>query len=116
MPAVRKDITIYAGSYEPIYWLITNPATGNPIDLTTAGYLVAGVVSMRSDGNGTTLLTLTDADFRRTTTGRVYYEPLSSTSAAWVFSCGHYQFKLINPVAGKDFRFGEGRFMVEPEL
>lgn len=116
MPAVRKDLTKEAGSFEPEYWVFTNPTTGTPIDLTAPGYSVTGVVSTRSDGNGTALLTLTDADFRRTSSGRVYYEPSSSTSASWVFNYGHYQFKLINPVAGKDVRFGEGKYLIDPEL
>lgn len=116
MPAVRKDLTKEAGSFEPEYWSFTNPTTGTPIDLTVPGYSVSGVVSTRSDGNGTTLLTLTDVDFRRTSTGRVYFEPSSATTANWVFGYGHYQFKLKNPAAGKDLRFGEGKFLVEPEL
>lgn len=116
MPAVRKDITKEAGSFEPEYWSFTDPTTGTPIDLTTPGYSVTGVVSTRSDGNGTTLLTLTDTDFRRTTSGRVYYEPSSTTTAAWVFSYGYYQFKLKNPIAGKDLRFAEGKLLVEPEV
>lgn len=115
MPAVRKDLTKEAGSYEPEYWSFTASTTGDPIDLTAPGYSVTGVVSTRSDGNGNTLLTLTDADFRRTDTGRVYFEPSSATTAAWTFRYAHYQFELRHP-SGQDIRFAEGRLIVEPEL
>ena len=114
MPPVRKDLTKYAGSFEPEYWAFTDPTTGNPIDLT-AGYTVSGTVSTRSDGYGTDLLALTHVNFRRTATGRVYFEPSSATTAAWTFRHAHYQFELRNP-AGQDMRFAEGRLIVSPEL
>lgn len=114
MPAVRKDITIQAGSFEPIYWLITDPETGDPIDLTD-GFTASGTVSTREDGHGTVLLTLVNADFRRTTEGHIYYEPSSATSANWAFRNGHYQFELRHP-NGQDIRFAEGRFIVDPEV
>jgi hypothetical protein len=115
VPAVRKDLTKEAGSFEPEYWVFTNRETGALIDLTAAGYSASGVVSTRGDGNGTTLLTLTDADFRRTAEGRIYYEPPSATTAAWTFRCAHYQFEVTHPI-GEDVRFAEGRLIVEPEL
>lgn len=114
MPAVSKDIVIQAGSFEPEYWTFTDPTTGNVIDLT-AGYTVSGVVSTRSDGLGVDMLVLGDGQFRRTVTGRVYYEPTSATTAAWTFQFGHYQFELRHP-NGQDIRFAQGRFIVDPEL
>lgn len=114
MPAVRENLTIQAGSFEPIYWLVSDPTTGTPLDLTT-GFTVSGAVATRPEGDGDTLLTLTDSNFRRTTTGQVYYEPSSATSAAWTFRYGHYQFELRHP-SGQDIRFAEGRFIVSPEI
>lgn len=114
MSSLVRGIIIQAGSFEPIYWLFTNPATGMLVDLT-AGYSVSGKVSTQPYGNGTTLLMLADADFRRTADGRVYYEPHSATSAAWTFRVGHYQFKLRHPV-GEDIRFSGGLFAVSPEV
>ena len=114
MPAVRKDITIQAGSFEPLYWLISDPTTGDPIDLT-AGFTVSGTVSSRDDGRGVDYLTLADADFRRTTEGRVYFEPDSDTTAAWTFRYGHYQFEIRHP-NGQTVRFAEGKMVVDPEV
>lgn len=114
MPAIRRDLHIQAGSFERLYWVFTNPDTGDLIDLT-AGYLASGVVSAREDGHGTDYLTLTDDDFRRTATGRVYYEPSSDETATWTFRFAHYQFELTHP-AGEDVRFSEGRFLVDPEI
>lgn len=114
MPALRNAIRVEAGSYEPRYWVFTDPDSGTPIDLTV-GYTVTGVVSTNSDGTGTRLLTLTDADFRRTNTGRVYYEPSSTTSAAWTFVRGFCQLKLHHP-SGETVRFAEGPFHKDPEL
>lgn len=115
MPAVRHNLTIQAGSFEPTYWLITDPVTGTPVDLTASGFAVSGVVSTRFNGRGTTLLTLGDTSFRRTTTGRVYYEPASAVSATWEFRSAFYQFELSHPI-GQDIRFAEGIFLVSPEL
>lgn len=114
MPAVRKDIVIQAGSFDPLYWIITDPATSDPIDLT-AGFTVTGTVSTREDGLGHDLLVLTDADFHRTDDGRIYYRPSSTASAGWGFRYGHYQFELEHPV-GEVVRFAEGRFVVDPEI
>jgi hypothetical protein len=113
VPAVCKDITIQAGSYEPRYWEIRDGITNELLDLT-GGYTVSGVVSSRDDGRGTDYLTLTDADFRRTDNGRIYYEPSSDTTASWTFRYAHYQFELRHP-SGQDVRFAEGRFIVDPE-
>jgi len=53
MARPNADLYIQAGSYEPVVWTITDPVTGLPLDLTQAGYSVAGVVATRSDGTGT---------------------------------------------------------------
>lgn len=116
MPAVRSDLRVQAGSYEPIYWDITDPDTGVPVDLTQAGYSVAAVVASRPDGTGQVLAELDDATvWRRTDTGRIYFEPSSALSSMWTFERGYYQAELSHP-SGETVRFSEGRFTVDPEL
>lgn len=116
MPAIVKDLRVEAGSYEPQYWVFTNPDTGALFDLTLAGYSVAGSVNERRDGTGAELLALPDASvWRRTATGRVYFQPHSVTSSTWTFQRGFYQAEITSPV-GETVRFGEGRFFVDPEL
>lgn len=115
MPALRVHLLIQAGSFEPEYWTFTNPSTGLPIDLTVPGYLASGTFSDRDDGTGVDLLVLTDVDFRRTPTGRVYYEPLPETTAAWPFTRGYYQFRMRHQI-GRHMRFSEGPFTVSPQL
>lgn len=116
MPAINKDLRIEAGSYEPQYWVFTNPDTGALLDLTQSGYSVAGSVNERRDGTGAVLLALPDASvWRRTSTGRVYFQPHSVTSSAWTFQRGYCQFELSHP-SGETVRFHESRFLVDPEL
>lgn len=115
MPAIRADLTIQAGSFERRYWVFHSSDTGEPIDLTT-GYTVSGQVSASSTSPATGLLTLGDSDFRRTSDGRIYYEPPATSSASWTFRRGHYQFELHPQSADKDVRFAEGRFLVSPQV
>lgn len=117
MPAITWDITVEAGSYEPSYITITNPDTGAPIDLTQAGYNVSGVVATRDQGDGAVLLTLPSSSpaWRRTATGRIYFEPASAISAAWTFRQGWHHIELTHP-SGQTVRVAQGRFVVDPEL
>ncbi|GEL20845.1 hypothetical protein [Pseudonocardia asaccharolytica] len=116
MPAVRADLIVEAGSYEPQYWVITDPDSGQPLDLTAPGYLVHAVVSSREDGTGDVLLDLPDTSvWRRTADGRIYFEPPSALSAGWGAVRGFYQAELSHP-AGETVRFSQGRFIVDPEL
>lgn len=115
MPAIRSTLIVQASSFDPEYWLFTSPDTGTPIDLTAAGFVVSGDVASSAAGDGAVLLALSDTNFRRTATGRVYYEPSSATSAAWTFRRGWYQFYLTHPL-GQTVRFSEGRFFVSPKI
>lgn len=116
MPAIVKELRVEAGSFEPQYWTFTNPATGAPLDLTQSGYVVTGAVNAEQDGTGTVLLSLPDNSvWRRTATGRVYFQPHSVTSSTWTFPRGFYQVELAHP-SGETVRFGEGPFLVSPEL
>lgn len=114
MVAIRRDLIIQAGSYEPVYWTFTDPESGSPLNLT-AGYLVSGAVADKSNGHGTVLLLFNDNAFRRTDVGRVYFEPSSAVTASWLFRFGYYQFEIRHP-SGQDVRFSEGRFIISPEL
>ena len=115
MPAVRSDLSIEAGSYETWYWTITDPATGALINLTLAGYLVTGAVKTKVDG-GTQLLALPDATvWRRTVTGRIYFQPNSTLTATWPAMNAYYQAELTHP-SGQTVRFTQGRFVVSPEF
>jgi hypothetical protein len=115
MPAVKSALLVEAGSYEPIYWLITDPATGLPTDLTMSGFAAALTVNSSRDGGGTDLLVLTDTSFRRTNTGRVYFQPSSTVSSGWTFRRGYYQVELTHP-SGETVRISEGQFVVSAEL
>lgn len=113
MTAIRASLSVEAGSFEPRYWLVTSPTTGLPIDLTVTGYSVSGVVV---DVNGTVLLELPDDTiFRRTSDGRVYFEPPSVVTAAWPGMWGDYQIKLSHP-SGETVRLSQGSFSVDPEF
>lgn len=116
MPALRGTLRVEAGSFEPRFWVFTDPDTGDPLDLTQPGYEVTAAVASRPDGSGDILLDLPDNSvWRRTSTGRVYFEPPSVTSAAWTFRSGYCQIELAHP-SGETVRFFEGRFVVDPEL
>jgi len=116
MPALRDALRVEAGSYEPRYWVFTDPATGVPLDLTQPGYEVTAVVADKSDGTGTVLLDLPDNSvWRRTADGRVYFEPHSATSSTWTFRRGYLQAEMSHP-SGETVRFLEVPFSVDPEL
>lgn len=114
MPAVRGPLRVEAGSYEPVYWLVTDPQTGDPIDLTAPGFEVTMVVE---DRYGTELLALDDADvFRRTADGRVYFEPSSTLTTTWsVINAADYQIELAHP-SEETVRIGYGPFSVDREF
>lgn len=117
MPALRGPIRVEAGSYEPLFWTISDPDTGTPLDLTQSGYEVHGVIADRSDGTGTVLLDLPDSSdaWLRTSTGRVYFQPHSVDSAAWTFRRGYWQVELSHP-SGETVRIHDSAFGVDPEL
>ncbi len=116
MPAVRADILVQGGSYEPLYWTITDPVTAVPIDLTAPGFLVTGAVATRLDGTGVKLLDLVDGEvWHRTANGRVYFQPSSAASKGWGIVHGYYQADLTHP-SGQTVRIAEGRFAVDFSL
>lgn len=116
MPAVTWDLTVEAGSYEPSYLVLRDPETQEPLDLTTPGYTVHGVVATRSDGLGRVLADLPDGSvWRRTADGRIYFEPASAESSVWNFRRGYHQVELTHP-SGETVRIASGAFRVSPEL
>lgn len=115
MPAVIAPINIEAGSYEPRYWLVTDPVTLQPINLTVTGFVVTGEVQTRSNGSGAVVLALPDALWRRTTDGRIYFQPDSATTAAWPSVSAYYQAEISHP-SGETVRFSEGPFTVDTEF
>lgn len=115
MPAIKSNLLIQADSYEPHYWQFTDPDTGQPVDLTASGYQAFGSFATTPDDNAQTLLELSDSDFERTSTGRVYYAPSADESLWWEFRRGYYQFYLTSPT-GQPVRFAEGRFFVSPKV
>lgn len=115
MPAVNAPIDVESGSYEPRYWLIADPITKQPLDLTVSGFLVTGAVQTRSNGTGAAVLALPDALWRRTAQGRIYFEPPSATSSAWPSVNAYYQAEISHP-SGETVRFSEGPFNVDTEF
>lgn len=117
MPAHTWHLRVEAGSYEPQYIVITHPVSGAPVDLTETGFLVHGVVATRPDGQGAVLLDLpeTSGVWRRTNTGRIYFEPAAAVSSLWTFRRGFHHVELRHPI-GQPVRVAAGRFTVSPEL
>lgn len=116
MPAIKADLNVDAGSYEPMFWTFSDPDTSQVIDLTAAGFLVTGAVYPDEKGLGTKLLDLPDATvWRRTSDGKVYFEPTSALSATWPAMRAFYQVEISHP-SGEDVRFSEGKFIVRAEF
>lgn len=116
MARKNDDLYIRAGSYEPIVWVVTDPVTGLPLDLTGVGYSVKGLVATRDDGSGTKLLDLLDNDvWSRTSAGQIFFQPPSSVSTLWPSVSAYYQAELSHP-SGQKVRFAEGRFVIDSEL
>lgn len=116
MPALRAPLRVEAGSFDPVFFVVADGATGGQVDLTQPGYEVTAVVSDRPNGKGTVLLELPDSSvWRRTADSRIYFEPASMDSSAWTFRSGFYQAELSH-VSGQTVRILEGKFTVDPEL
>jgi hypothetical protein len=112
----KADLYIQAGSYEPVVWTITDPDTGLPLDLTAAGYSVAGVVATRTNGTGTVLIDLVDDEvWARTAEGEIFFQPPSAVSSEWPAVAAYYQAYLYHP-SGQRVRFAQGRFVVDADL
>lgn len=117
MAATVWDLTVEAGSWNPSYIVLSDPDTNLPLDLTAAGYSARMVVATRSDGTGTVLADLDDGDvFRRTSTGRLYFEPPVAITSAWVWRFGYHQIELTMPDLTKPVRVATGRVRVSPDL
>jgi hypothetical protein len=110
------DLFVKAGSFDPKVWVVTDPATGLPLDLTVSGYAVTGVVASHNDGTGTTLLELEDAEvWRRTSTGQIFFQPPSTVSTTWPAVSAYYQAELTHP-SGEVVRFASGRYVIDTDL
>lgn len=117
MAAITWDLTIEAGSWEPQYIVLSDPDTNLPLDLTASGYTARMVVATRSDGAGTVLADLGDEQvFRRTNTGRLYFEPAPEITSGWVWRFGYHQIELTMPTLDLPVRVAAGRVRVSPEL
>lgn len=112
MAAIRTELRIEGGSFEPLYWVFLDGDTGQLLDLTTPGFNVSGEVYA---GDGNIVLQLVDADFQRTDAGRVYFAPSSATSEAWGFSRAFCQIYLAHP-SGRSVRFQDSQFNVSPKI
>ena len=116
MARKNADLYIRAGSYEPIVWVVTDPDTGDPLDLTGVGYSVAGVVASTNDGSGAVLIELADAEvWARTVDGEIFFQPPSALSTTWPSVTAYYQAELTHP-SGQAVRFAEGRFVIDADL
>lgn len=117
MPARRWDLTVEQGSYEPQYIVLRDPDTNQPLDLTASGFSVHGVIATRPDQYGQVLADLPDNTvWRRTSGGRLYFEPLPAVTSGWAFRLGWHQIELTHPATGHPVRVAEGRVRVSPEI
>lgn len=114
--ARTHDLFVKAGSFDPVVWSFSDPATGGPLDLTVSGFSAAGVVASRNDGTGAVLFELTDAEvWRRTADGQLFFQPPSAVSTEWPAVSAYYQAELTHP-SGEVVRFDQGRFVVDTDL
>jgi len=111
MPAVRADLTIEQGSYEPLFWTVTNPDTGEPLDLSS-GFAAK---AQARDVAGVLLYEWTGPQLDLTADGRVYLRTPSAVSAGWTWRDGRYSVELTHP-AGETVRIAQGRVRVDPEI
>lgn len=110
------DLYVRSGSFEPERWTVTDPTTGQPLDLTAAGYSVGGVVSTADDGSGAKLLDLLDDEvWARTAEGEIFFQPPSAVSTLWPSVTAYYQAYLYHP-SGQRVRFDDGRFIIDTDL
>lgn len=111
------DLYIRAGSFEPRRWLVTHPATGQPLDLTVTGYSVSGVVATTNDKVGIKLLDLLDDEvWARTAVGEIFFQPPSAVSSEWPSVAAYYQAYLYHP-SGQRVRLpGGDRFIIDNDL
>lgn len=116
MPAIPWNVTVEQGSWEPSYITVTDPVSGQPLDLTAPGYSVRAVVSTRPDRLGTVLADLPDSpSFRRTAAGRIYFQPEPAVTSGWAWRRGFWQVELAHPT-GRTVRIATGQLVVSPEL
>ena len=54
--------------------------------------------------------------FRRTNTGRLYFEPAPEITSGWVWRFGYHQIELTMPTLDLPVRVAAGRVRVSPEL
>lgn len=113
----RWDLTVYQGSWLPSYVIVRNPITGEPWDLTAAGFEARGVVATRPDGGGTVLTVLPDTTvLQRGSDGTVTFAPLPALTSTWGWRIGWHQIELHHPDTTKPVRIAHGRIRVSPEL
>jgi len=114
--AAGHDIYWKAGSFDPLVWVVTDPVSGLPLDLTVSGFSASGVVATHNDGTGVTLIDLPDGEvWRRTSTGQIFFQPPSNVSSAWPAVSAYYQAELTHP-SGEVVRFDQGRFVIDSDL
>lgn len=117
MPALKWDLLVQQGSYEPQYIVLRDPDTNAALDLTAVGFAVHGVIATRPDGRGQVLADLPDASvWRRTADGRLYFQPLPAVTSAWTWRLGWHQIELTHPATGYPVRVAEGLVRVSPEI
>ena len=111
-----SDLYVRAGSFDPERWLVADPITKQPVDLTVSGYSVGGTVASTNDGTGTKLLDLLDDEmWARTAQGEIFFQPPSAVSAAWPSVTAYYQAYLYHP-SGQKVRLDSGRFIIDTDL
>lgn len=110
------NLYVKAGSFSPMRWPFTDPATGAPLDLTAPGYSVSGTVRTTNDSAGVLLLELVDDEvWARTADGWVYFQPPSVVSSEWPAVAAWYQAYLHHP-SGQKVRFDEDRFIIDTDF
>jgi hypothetical protein len=110
---VRDDIEINQGEDWSYKWVVRDPETSDPIDLT--GWTGKGEI--RSRPGSTVLYTWGPSNMSLNASGECTISVPSVDSSAWLWvgSEARYDIKLTNP-SGKNIRLAEGLVIVSLEV
>lgn len=115
-PPVYSPLVIRQGMTERFRWPVTDPTTGNPIDISS--WSARGQV--RKWSNADELLHEWSTATGNLTLGSDGYLTITvapAVSSAWDWVEGRYDIELTMPGADGDvIRIAEGRVMVSPEI
>lgn len=111
-PPVHTTLIVQQGTTWVRRWLITDPATGVPRDLTewTARAQIRAYIA-----DTTTLFEFTGSGITCDSNGYVTLTVTPGQSSAWAWRDGVYDLELVDPT-GRVARIAQGAVRVSPEV